>query len=420
MQRVCYRSSRKEMNKPIAPNLSGAILLLLGAGTVMAQSSVQAYASIDAPIYRTLKRQGNVQGTLFGMNAATGLSVADSDAAPAASDTRLSPGISRNSFWGFRGTEDLGRGYKAGFALEGNFTTEPQPANSRIFGRRAYVLLATPAGEFQLGRQPALMLDGHLMVTTDKMPSIDMMVRAVQQNGLQTYQDNMVSYRISKGPWLAGASYSPNAGIAGRPDAASSARDKRGRSHGALLSYRSDSLVAVLTHHRNVFEVPFGIRRPSGFLPLFYAQDYRATMLGANYRFARTATIVAGQAHVGRYTFDGNVNPETRTIAFGVKQPLGQFTVGAQYLHTAFSNFTRGKDTGVMLSGDYHLSRRTSLYTRFGYVKDDRGNVVNGLAGGPSALLASIGGMAIPLFAGAGLNIDGRTTIFSLGMRHAF
>lgn len=407
------------MNITRTPHLLGALLWLVSTG-VMAQSSVQIYGSFDTPVYRTEKQQGNVQGTLFGIDAVTGLPVANDKVVNNAFAKRRAASVSRNSFWGIRGIEDLGGGYKAGFRLEGNFTTEPQAANVSLFGRRAYVLLSAPSGELRLGRQPALMLDGHLMVTTDKLPSIDMMVRAVQQNGLQTYQDDMVSYRVRLGSWLAAASYSPNAGVAARPGASATADGKRGRSHGGLLAYQSGALIAVLTHHRNVFEVPFGLGRPSGFVPLFYAQDYRSTMLGINYQLAGVQTILAGQVHAGQYAFDGDADPKIRTIALGIKQPLGQFALGAQYLHTEFTNFTGGRDTGLMLSGDYLFSKLTSVYLRLGCVRDDRGNVVQGVAGGPSALLAPIGGMAIPLFAGPGLHIDGRTSIAVIGMRHAF
>jgi predicted porin len=115
-----------------------------------------------------------------------------------------------------------------------------------------------------------------------------------------------------------------------------------------------------------------------------------------------------------------------RTWTATVKHPVGAFDLTAVFLNTYFTNYTKGKDRGMMLGVDYNFSKRTALYTRFGGIKDKRGNTVVSsatplpLAGGPGAILIPLGTQEVPLFSGAGQNIDARTTMLSIGLRHSF
>src|SRR6267154_4270358 len=67
------------------------------------------------------------------------------------------PGITGEipSRWGLRGAEDLGGGYKAVFALESGFNTRGGDSGQggRLFGRQAWVGIASPYGQLSLGRQ---------------------------------------------------------------------------------------------------------------------------------------------------------------------------------------------------------------------------------------------------------------------------
>lgn len=75
--------------------------------------------------------------------------------APAATIGEVS-GAQSASFWGMRGTEDLGSGFKAGFAIEGYFLVNNGQAGrfagDTTFSRNAYVDLASPYGTLRLGR----------------------------------------------------------------------------------------------------------------------------------------------------------------------------------------------------------------------------------------------------------------------------
>jgi len=68
---------------------------------------------------------------------------------------RVSSGNEAGSRWGMRGTEDLGGGLSAVFALESGFNTDTGTSaqGGRLFGRQAYVGLKNGWGMVTLGRQ---------------------------------------------------------------------------------------------------------------------------------------------------------------------------------------------------------------------------------------------------------------------------
>jgi predicted porin len=149
-------------------------------------------------------------------------------------------------------------------------------------------------------------------------------------------------------------------------------------------------------------------------------------MASFKYLLASTGTTFAFVGHQGKFNLGGNTDPVVNTWGATIKQAIGQVDVSAHLLDTRFTNYTRGRERGLMFGLDYNFSKRTALYTRVGGVKDKRGNIVRGaitplpIAGGPGALLLPLGSQEVPLFAGAGQNLDARTTIVSLGIRHAF
>ena len=81
------------------------------------------------------------------------------------SGSALDSGMSAGSRLGFKGTEDLGNGMKAGFVLEQGFNldTGTLGQGGRVFGRQSFVSLSGGFGTVALGRQyPA----GYLLTAT--------------------------------------------------------------------------------------------------------------------------------------------------------------------------------------------------------------------------------------------------------------
>jgi len=426
--------------------------LALIAGQACAQSSVTMYGTLDVGFDRVDKSEGNVQGTVFGVSGAT--PVPNRLAAPATVTSRVSPSHTRQSNIGFKGVEDLGGGYRGLFVLEGGVTIDNggQANDGRLFGRQAYVGLTTPVGEVKLGRQASPMLISYYLVTPEALGSTDFFGAGLVVNTVQTWQDNQISYAIKKGAWTGILSYATNSGIGSGISAARSVATSstpvatgstgqivggltagaetasgRGKTAGAMLAYRTENLTALASYHRNNFDnVPIGVVSGTTLVPLFFGEKFTSYMGAVKYTIPGVGTTLAVAGHNAKYQLRGNTDPEVRTWTATIKHPIGAVDLSAIFLDTRFTNYTEGTDRGLMLGLDYNLSKRTALYTRFGGIKDKRGKVVVSsatplpLAGGPGAILIPLGTQEVPLFSGAGQNIDARTTMLSLGIRHSF
>jgi predicted porin len=421
-------------------------LATFGASAAFAQSSLTIYGNLDIAVDR-FDRDGSLS-----VNPITG--------APAATSadqklTRLTSSISSVNALGFRGTEDLGGGWKGGFVLEGQFqvdTGAQSGQDSRMWGRQAFVSLTTPGGEIRLGRQYAPMFFSFALTTVEALGGADIQGSGLVVNNLQVRQDNQISYNLKSGGLTFIASYSPNAGvdqkisalrgqstpaangqIVGGQGAGNEAADSgnRGQSIGLLLAYNFDFGLAVNgAYHTNKFGNAVLVSAANG-AQLASLDKYDAWGINAKYTIPGAGTVIAGNYHHGHYTYDsGAINnvgdePKIETFAFGVKHPIGNFAIGAQYAHSRFTNFTEGKNNALMLIGDYNFSKRTKVYIRAGYMKDDEGDVArtgNGAAvvGGPAPLLTNLGALETPYFSGAGAAVGGTTSVVAIGIRHQF
>ena len=103
--------------------LALAVLALLGSTAAFAQSSVTLYGRVNTSVER--QEVGNVKTTGLFNNA---------------------------SRFGFKGTEDLGGGLKAGFQLESGFSSDTGASDSRgFFARQSEVNLSGGFGTVRLG-----------------------------------------------------------------------------------------------------------------------------------------------------------------------------------------------------------------------------------------------------------------------------
>lgn len=99
-----------------------AIALLAGATAVQAQSSVTAYGRLNLTVER--QKVGDASRTVLQNNS-----------------SRI----------GFKGTEDMGGGLKAGFQLEHGFSADTGAANAVFWGRQSEVNLGGAFGTLRLG-----------------------------------------------------------------------------------------------------------------------------------------------------------------------------------------------------------------------------------------------------------------------------
>jgi len=113
-----------------------ALAVLAASGAAMAQSSVSVYGVADLWFGSISNKTDGVKNYENNGNGQTGL---------------FDGGVS-NSRFGFRGTEDLGGGLKANFALEQGFGLDTGASTSSGFNRQAWVGLSGGFGELQLGK----------------------------------------------------------------------------------------------------------------------------------------------------------------------------------------------------------------------------------------------------------------------------
>jgi predicted porin len=429
-----------------------------------AQAVLTLYGNIDTAVDTTHKTTGSA-GTPTGASAALIFPPGS-----AGTKTRVTQSLSRTNTLGFKGREDLGGGYAAGFVLESQPGSDDGSLSQdgRFFGKQAMVYLTTPAGEVRLGRQYAPIFYAFAANTPDGLAGTDLFTAGLVTNTLQIRQDNQVSYWARVGGFAAAVSYSPNAGVsrivspargsavtaatgamlgaagAGAEASGSESGGKRGRSGGLFLGYTAPTFSLSAGFHYNEFGVPVLSQGGS----IFELDRYWGAAVSGKYMLSAEGASLHAMAHVARY-FDGNVlnlpgqpplrlpgaggsDPKIRTWVVGARLPVGNFVWIGEAGESRFTNFTRGKNLGLSAGVDYQLSKRTVLYSRLAVAKDRQGTVLPivgvtpagarpiNVSGGPDAILAALGLRETPAFNGIGISPDGRSSILALGIRHSF
>ncbi|MEF7616414.1 porin [Aquincola sp. MAHUQ-54] len=423
---------------------------LLAASAALAACAVHAQSTVE--IYGTADVGAETTNRTAGVNPLLRSNVGRKE--------RLAPSMSGISALGFRGTEDLGGGMRAGFVLEMQPTYDEGTLGNdgRAWGRQAFVSLTTPYGEIRLGRQYAPFFYAKAFSTTERLAGTDLFTGLLTINQLQVRQDNQVSYWLKAGKFTGSIAVSPNAGVGaaginGRRAATgatgstaqilggqTAGAEGRGRTAGAFINYADNpgpggqgvSVSAAV--HTNRFDVPLYLGPTATLangLPVGVLDDYRSYVLAGRY-IAASGWAVAAAFGEGSYDFKSSAFPtlvsdgiDIRSFAVGARYTFGVWQVGAMYGIQKFKNFTKGKDTAFVLGADYNLSKRTALYTRYGYLKDDEGRTLPvsataGINGGPEPLLVATGLREVPVWNGVGVNPGGKSTSFSIGIRHTF
>lgn len=436
------------MQKTALTTAAALALATFGAGTAFAQSSLTLYGNADVSVDHVKKTAGVALVPALGVGQGKKESV-----------TRVSPSATSQTSFGLKGEENLGDGYKASFVLEGQLShdTGALSQDGRIFGRQSYVGLTTPFGEVRLGRQYAPIFYSTAFVTGERFGALDLFIEGGTTNNLMVRQDNQMSYWLKAGGFTGSVAYSPNAGSLNRVSAArggqvnaanggilgsagsgaEAADVKTGRSVGFFGNYAFDSaLNATVGYHRNDFDgASYGLYSAttnSTFPSTWTLDKYQAYNLGIKYILPSNGILLDAAFGQGRYDMEGSdSNLKIQFMAAGIRVPVNAWTFSGQVSQVKFKNFTKGKDTGVMLGAEYALSKRTTLFTRFVQIRDDEGDVSSagfvhplagavGVQGGPDVIATSLGFRETPIFAGAGLNPGGKSTYIGAGVRHSF
>ncbi|HVR54308.1 MAG TPA: porin [Pseudorhodoferax sp.] len=344
-----------------------AIAALTGAAGASAQSSVTLFGVLDASITRLSSDTANVTG--------------------------MSNGELSSSRLGFRGTEDLGGGLKAGFWLEGSVGVDNGGASYR-FDRRSTVSLMGNFGEVRLGRDK---LASYLNIEAfDPFGDI-----GVAGNGLNNMlgsatgaegtaegshpkrSSNIISY-VS--PNLGGFHGQLQYSFGERPS--NQGNSDRGKAVTGRVGYQAGKL-----------DVALGYGQMSGGTDTI-KQTYKAYNFGASYDFGmvKPMLLLASERGAGR---------RVDAFTLGAIAPVG--TAGEiRVAFTQFKNKTVDNADAYKLAAGYvhKLSKRTALYGMVARINNDD-NATRGFATSSSALATSI-------------SAGDTATGYSIGLRHSF
>lgn len=295
-----------------------AALMACGAGSVMAQSNVTLYGTMDTSIGR-------------GFNQET---------------TGLNTNQRGTSNWGLRGSEDLGGGLKANFHLESTALETDTGGGGNGFTRQSWLGLSGNFGSVMLGRTttPQSRVMGTFDLNGISAVNPYTTLGQAANGGLTgSRQSNQVQYAT---PTFSGFSARIGFGFA----EVDSSEKKNWAQIAAQYKAGGLTLGAAVQPKSTSFQNPADNDK--------YRTGYA---LGAKYQFDGIATVS------GLYQQDEQ-KANGKLLGFGVAVPFGALEVGAQYARIMTEGTPAGAKTALKgaaayeLFANYSLSKRTTLY----------------------------------------------------------
>lgn len=297
--------------------------------------------------------------TLYGV-ADVGVEFVNHAGAGDNTSVRMQSGNLSGSRWGLRGSENLGGGLSAVFALESGFNVDDGRSGqgNRLFGRQAWIGLSGAYGTLSLGRHNTPMYD--FGVQYDPMGISTRYSIGVQDSTFQSRADNSIKYAGKFGPVTAKLMYSTGAdGVAG-VNGEVPGNYKVGREFGGSLAYESGPLaVAVVYDELNGNTVATDDSKTR---KVAVAANYKIGSVKPylGYRYARFMTTPTSQT--------------TNLYWAGAQWDLtpAWSLTGAAY-YQDFRN--SGADPWLfVVSADYSLSKRTDAYLNLAYTRNKEGS----------------------------------------------
>ncbi|CAG4892910.1 Outer membrane porin protein 32 [Paraburkholderia saeva] len=372
--------------------LSSTAALVLFATAAHAQSSVTLYGVLDS-------------GFLYQSTSAASF---QPHAPNLGHVYQIKDGGIYSSYWGMKGSEDIGAGYKITFKLQGVFNTTngklglaDTPGATAIFNQFATVGASTPFGTFDAGRQIIPMI--YAMSETDVRGAQYFgsiltawlgMNQAAGWPGTSTnapigalYDSSALVYNSPKfyGASLA-LEYAPG-GVAGQ--------FQGGTRESAVLKYSNYGLNLAAVYYNGHDTNPFPINYPTGpAVPATGLANNRFYYFGAMYTIAGFS--ISGSYGVGKNPANtGTADLEMASGGLGY-QFNSAFKITSGYYYLKDRNHSANHSSEVAVGAEYNLSKRTKTYAQVGYVNNDgtmNQTVVYGapVAPGKSTTAAMIG-----------------------------
>lgn len=324
--------------------LALAVLAALSPHPASAQDSVQVYGLLDAGV-ESVNHAGPDGGSLV----------------------RVVSGGKNTSRWGLRGSEDLGKGLKAVFNLEGGILMDSGAADGALFKRQAYVGLDGAFGRLVVGRSFTTTYD--LVIKFDPMgfaPNYSWATgggaTGPSKYGMTTSFDNLVKYRGTSGGFTYGASI-------GLGEQGGSGLDGRKLALGGSWSGDALALMAAWEQvNGNASPVTGNRDRTRAF---HLAADYKTGQWRASAGM-RGYRLEAGSAALADLRGD--------TYWGGLSRVAGKLTLTGAVYHIDTKNLPAAQDadpTMFVVRGMLALSKRTDLYLSAAHARAREGQLVS-------------------------------------------
>ncbi|SAL42774.1 porin [Caballeronia humi] len=344
--------------------LTSFALLGLASAAAHAQSSVTLYGVLDA-------------GLLYQSTAAASFS-------PTAPNLgkiyRYKDGGIYASFWGLKGSEDLGGGYKLNFRLQGTFDTgtgkfglSDTPGVPAQFNQFATVGVSGPFGTFNAGRQIVPMV--YAMAETDVRGAQYFgsvltawlgMNQAAGWPGTNTngpigalYDSNALVY---ESPKFYGASVALEYAPGGVPG-----HFQGGTRESAVLKYSNYGLNVAAAYYNGHDANPYPATFPAApAIPATGQNNNRFYYLGAQYTF-RDFSVSGAYAHGKNPANPSRADLDLYSAGLGYRfTPALKVTSGFYYLKD--DNNSANHSSEFAVGAEYSLSKRTMTYAQVGHV----------------------------------------------------
>ena len=324
-----------------------ALGLLAGAGTASAQSGVSLWGIADAWVGQMDHKAG---------------------AMPNGRVSVVESGGGQASRWGVRGSEDLGGGWKASFALEqgisiANGTITKVSASDIGFNRAAWVGLSGPYGELRLGRMltayDALRGSTNHLYDSSGFASTGQVWSAgsTEANGLEAVSGSDYLARGNNTvmlitPVLAGFSGSVSLSLG----------------QGATTDVAAPRLI---TAHAKYTDGPVRVGY-SYQTERYTTGNNKFHLVAGTYDFGVARFVGAIQRQIEERVPGGQKSDE---LQVGLDVPFGAATVALGYAGARTKNPEGDKvldAKGISAMGTYDLSKRTRLYVAFRKLEAER------------------------------------------------
>ncbi|MDM0044402.1 porin [Variovorax dokdonensis] len=369
--------------------IAASLTLLALANAASAQSSVTVFGIVDVGISRYNLKSDNVGAVTPARPPSTSLK-----------QTAMTSGNWVPSRWGFRGTEDLGGGYSAGFWIEQSLNVDD--GGQPLYARRTTVSLAGPFGEFRLGRDlsptfwadtvtdPFLnsgvganligMVNARLAIFT-ALPGGGLLAGPNGGPANYIFVNNMVSYFTpnSLGGFYGhlAMNFPENVKNTAVPDTPS----KRGQFYGGRVGYANKALDVAVS-----YAVSTALDAAPPYAVPITDTKISTTNLTTTYDlgFVKLAGELSRATNDSRFALPGAAAQSSADYdgaMLGATVPIGAARLKGSYGYVKYRTDAPGlspnqQDTvakKLSLGMTYHLSKRTLLYATGSYIRIDEG-----------------------------------------------